>query len=61
MNKKIFKSIIITSFAGVGIWLAGFILIILLNFKNYSAVSRFWLIFMFAATLIVSVAKNIKK
>ncbi|MDO5559178.1 MAG: hypothetical protein Q4F95_06220 [Oscillospiraceae bacterium] len=61
MNKKMFKSIVIISLTGVLIWLAGFILILVLNFENFTAVNRGWFIIMFAATLIFSAVKNMKK
>ncbi len=61
MSKKNIKSIFLISLAGVGIWLLGLVLIFLLDFENFVAVNKAWIIIMFVGTLIVSVKKNIKK
>lgn len=60
MNRKNIRSIFLISLAGVLIWLAGFILIMVLRFENTPAVNRAWLIIVFSATIIMSVAKNMK-
>lgn len=62
MTRKNIKSIFLISLAGAGIWIAGFILILILDFgENTPAVSKVWLILVFFSTLIVSVAKNMKE
>lgn len=62
MTRKNIKSIFLISLAGAGIWIAGFILILILDFgENTPAVSKGWLILVFFSTLIVSVAKNMKE
>ena len=62
MTRKNIKSIFLISLAGSGIWIAGFILILILDFgENTPAVSKVWLILVFFSTLIVSVAKNMKE
>lgn len=60
MTKKNIRSIFLISLAGVGIWLLGFAVILLLDFENSVTVNRAWLIIMFVATLVVSVVKNMK-
>lgn len=42
------------------IWLAGFILIMVLRFENAPAVNKAWLIISLGGTVVVSVAKNMK-
>lgn len=61
MSKKNIKSIFLISLAGVGIWLLGLVLIFVLDFENFAAVNKGWMIIMFVGTLIVSVKKNMKK
>ncbi len=62
MTRKNIKSIFLISLAGAGIWIAGFILILILDFgENTPVVSKGWLILVFFSTLIVSVAKNMKE
>lgn len=60
MTKKNIKSIFLISLIGVIIWLLGFILILVLDFKNSVSVSKGWLIMMFVGTVVVSVVKNMK-
>ena len=60
MTKKNIRSIFLISLTGVGIWLLGFAVILLLDFENSVTVNRAWLIIMFVATLVVSVVKNMK-
>ncbi|MBE6852181.1 MAG: hypothetical protein E7505_01710 [Ruminococcus sp.] len=60
MTRKNIKSVFLISLAGVGVWLAGFIIITLLRFENAPAVNRAWLIITFLGTLVVSVARNMK-
>lgn len=60
MNRKNIRSVFLISLAGVLIWFAGFILIMVLRFENAPAVNRAWLIIAFGSTVVVSVAKNMK-
>lgn len=60
MTKKNIRSVFLISLAGVGVWLVGFILILLLDFENEPAINRTWLIITTIGTLAVSVAKNMK-
>lgn len=62
MTRKNIKSIFLISLAGAGIWIAGFILILILDFgENTPVVSKVWLISVFIGTLVVSVVKNMKE
>lgn len=60
MNKKMFRSIFTISLGGVGIWLLGFSLIWILDFRNAAAVNKTWFIIMLAGTVLYSVVKNMK-
>ena len=60
MNRKNLRSVFLISLAGVMIWLAGFILIMVLRFENAPAVNKALLIISLGGTVVVSVAKNMK-